>query len=429
MSGSVTRSESKSEPESASRSKSGSRSKQRTLEETIRVGNFAVQCLVEAINDKIKEKEPINLVGYVYDAHCTQHKLLPVTDERGRTVPHQESPDRVAKINGAIRVTGLNQIMFHAGTISLKRADFLRAHVKEYTQTIEDVCKQNRPAELPPPSTETSITDFNSLESIFAAVASVMGGVNVACSGAKISTAQIIDSYKQKQMIPPRYKSEIPKRIFCNVRPPGHHAHSDHGAGFCFMNNVVIGAKYALDKYPNINRVFIFDWDLHHGDGTQQIVGQEPTILADDVESPILYGSIHRGKETDDDGNQKNETDFYPFTGTTKDNETFTNVINVPLEQGATIDDYKAGFNRILRRAKKFNPDLIMISAGFDSHKDDLYGELPLDYGDYEYMTKKLINLANECADGRIVSVLEGGYTIDVLIRCVAVHVATMINY
>lgn len=399
----------------------------RSLKDTICVGNLEVQQIIESINDKIKTGDKINLVCYVYDDKCKSHRALPELDGEGVLRPHQESPDRVTKINGALGITGLTNLIIHGGSIPLKRSDILKVHTKEYAHIVEHICKLNKPGRLPEPSTEISINDFSSIESIFAAMASVMGAVNLVCSDCHISTNAIAKLYKDKKMTPPKYRTNVPTRAFCNVRPPGHHAHPDHGAGFCFMNNIAVGAKYALDKYPDtIKKIFIFDWDLHHGNGTQRIFGQECSILDCEDRSQIMYASIHRGKNL---SHTSEETDFYPFTGTLQDNLNHTNVFNVPLKHGATIEQYKKGFGDVLRKAIAYNPDLIMISAGFDSHKDDLYGELPLDYRDYVYMTEKLIDLANKCAGGRIISVLEGGYTIDVLMRSVLVHIGTMITY
>lgn len=395
----------------------------RTDEETNQVGNAVVAQLLHSIQTKINGRQKINMTCYIYDDKCKNHELLPNKNDMGKLVPHQESKHRVMKINGAVHSTGLNSLLVTGGSVDLKRSDFLKIHTKEYSKYMEHVCRLNKPTEFDPPSSEVSITNFMSLEAIYAAIASVKGAINIVCSDRPISTKEIKEKYKSEKKTNPIFRSNIPHRVFCNVRPPGHHAHADHGAGFCFMNNVAIGAKYALDTYPDtIKRVLIFDWDLHHGDGTESIFALNPNHPPD-IEDPnktdsVLYISMHRGP------------DYYPQTGGFESNDVYSNILNIPLKHNTNIAEYMDYFNNlVLPRARSFDPDLVIISAGFDSHRDDLYRELPLDYSDYVYMTQKLIDLATTCADGRIVSVLEGGYSVNVLIRSVLAHIATMIDY
>ena len=386
-----------------------SEDKTKETKETVRIGNAEIAKILDSISSKIDSKTKINLVCYVYDQMCVSHVPLPVTDSDGVTRHHQESKHRVQKINGALHITGLSSIFITGGSIEMKRSDLHRVHTPEYIKQIENLCKLDRPGKLDPPSSETSVSGFKSLESIYAAAASVMGGINMICADRPISTAILKESYAKQNKTKPVYRSNVPRRVFCNVRPPGHHAHTNHGAGFCFLNNIAIGAKYAQAKYPHIKKILIVDWDLHHGDGTQDVFKGNPDVL---------YVSLHRG------------TDFYPGTGSATDNELYPNILNVPLKANTTIEEYMAHFNgEVMQKAYAFKPDLIIVSAGFDSHKDDTYHELPLDYKDYSYMTRCIIDLAETYAHGRIVSVLEGGYNINVLIGSVVSHIATMIDY
>jgi acetoin utilization deacetylase AcuC-like enzyme len=387
----------------------------RSRTETITVGNDVMSYILSSINTKIDEKKKINMVCYIYDDKCKNHEQIPNKDADGKLVPHQESKKRVTQINECVKKTGLSTLLISSGSVDLKRSDLLKIHTRKHVEYVEEVCKENKPRLFKDPYTDVSISNFSSLESIYAAVASVKGAINQVCSNNQISIKHLKKQHKKNKTKRSIYRSNIPKRSFCNVRPPGHHAHSDHGSGFCFMNNVGCGAKYALDTYPDtVKRVLIFDWDLHHGNGTQEIFAN----YDDRKDNSVFYASIHRGN------------DFYPFTGTFEDNKYYSNVLNIPLKANCTIDEYMDKFNNIfLPRAYEYKPDLIIISAGFDSHKDDLYSELPLDYEDYVYMTQKLIDLANNCADGKIVSVLEGGYTTHVLIRAVTSHIATLIDY
>lgn len=377
-------------------------------------GDQEITRLLTSIQTKIQSKLPINMVCYIYDDNCSLHQQMDEILPNGKSHPHHESRDRVLKINGALKKTGLVPLMVIAGSVSVQRSDILKIHDKDYVKDLEHQCKLNKPHVFSEfdEYLDLSIKDFNSLSSIYAAIASVMGAVQLTCTNCEIGTKDISTFFIKENKIPPNFRSKYPNRVFCNVRPPGHHANSKHGAGYCFLNNVAIAARYALDRYSHIKRILIVDWDLHHGDGTQEIFAES------DKDSNVMYVSLHRGP------------DFYPFTGTLEDNAKYSNVLNSPFSENATIEDYMDRFNNVvLPAAFAFKPDLIFISAGFDSHRDDLYGELPLDYDDYSYMTRKLIDLAETCSNGRIISVLEGGYTISVLIRSVAAHIATMIDY
>lgn len=348
--------------------------------------------LIAKLLKSIRAKKKINLVGYVDDPSCDKHMLI-ATD-------HQESPKRTKVIRKALTMYGFNDLMERTGSISVLKSDLTAVHDKDYVENVFTCGRYNKPVSLPPPSTETSMRSIDSLEAVLAASASVMGAVDTVCGKYEIENKD------------GKYNSKRIRKVFCNVRPPGHHAHVKKGAGFCFMNNVVIGAKFAMTKYKSfVKKVLIFDWDLHHGDGTEDIVKNDPNIM---------YVSFHRGGTEEKD-------QFYPYTGTQYKNE-LGNVYNFPIGVTETIESYMAKFNQIMEIAYQFAPDMVMISAGFDSHKDDLYHALPLDYEHFHEMTKALAKLADTCSNGRLVSVLEGGYTLGVLYRSVLVHIATMID-
>ena len=349
--------------------------------------------LFKKLLNSIKEKDKINPIGYVDDDSCDKH--LHIMES------HQESAQRTKTIRKAMKKYGLMNMMEQIGSISVRKADLFEAHSKEYIDEIFTHAQHNKPLVLPKSCSngDLSIRSIDSLEAILAAAASVMGGVDAVCSG------EYMISDKDT-----KYTSSIIKKVYCNVRPPGHHAHRSKGGGFCFMNNVVIGAKFAMSKYPHIKKVLIFDWDLHHGDGTENIVKDDPNIM---------YISLHRGNKEG-----KVEDAFYPFTGT----DSSDSVRNYQIGKKETIESYMEKFADSMKFAYLFKPDLVMISAGFDSHKDDLYHEMPLDYIDFHHMTKELCKLADTCSEGRLVSILEGGYTLGVLYRCVIIHLATLIN-
>jgi acetoin utilization deacetylase AcuC-like enzyme len=192
---------------------------------------------------------------------------------------------------------------------------------------------------------------------------------------------------------------------FCAVRPPGHHAESHRAMGFCLFNNAVIAARHA-QRAHGAARVAIIDWDAHHGNGSQEIVWTDPTIL---------YASTH-------------QMPLYPGTGAA-DETGVGNIVNVPLSPGAGGDAFHAAFDdRILPALTKFRPDLIVISAGFDAHRRDPLAAINLDEEDFAWATEELMALADHCCGGRIVSMLEGGYDLEALAASAAAHVASMMK-
>jgi acetoin utilization deacetylase AcuC-like enzyme len=350
--------------------------------------------ILETLLKSIKSKEKINFVCYVDDPGCDKHVLV--------TPQHPESPYRTKVIRIALKEYGLIPLMERVGSIDLKKSDMHLCHDENYIETIINCGRQNKPVTVPSPSQEISMTNIGSLEAIFAAAASAIGAVDAVC-------ARYEADPKNKNLS--RYNSKYVRKIFCNIRPPGHHAHHRKGAGFCFVNNVAVAAKYAMRKYSFIKKVLIFDWDLHHGDGTEDIFKNDPNIM---------YASFHRG-------GKEGEDRFYPGTGL--ENNELGNVFNFPIGKTETVESYMDKFNNeFLPKAYDFKPDLVLISAGFDSHKDDSYHELPLDYIHFHEMTKALMKLADTTAHERLVSVLEGGYKVTVLSKCVGVHIATMID-
>lgn len=371
---------------------------QRSVQETNVQTNVQIDNgtrLIQQLMGTIRRKSKINLVCYVDDPDCDLH--VDVNEA------HQESPERTKKIREYLldKNIGLGGFLYQIGSLSVRLQDLFKVHDKEYVETIINCGKVNKPIVVPKPSSEISMTNISSLNSIFAAVGSVFAAIDSVCGDHKIESDS--DIYNSKQI----------KKVFCNVRPPGHHAHHRKGAGFCFLNNVALGATRALTNHQNnIKKVLIFDWDLHHGDGTEDIFHGNPNVM---------YVSFHRG------GSGKDR--FYPGTGESEISQ-WGNIFNFPIGyvESMDVDSYMDKFNnRFLPKAYEFKPDLVMISAGFDSHKDDSYHELPLDYVHYHAMTLSLMKLADECSNGRLISVLEGGYNPDVLKKSVAVHLATMI--
>ena len=193
---------------------------------------------------------------------------------------------------------------------------------------------------------------------------------------------------------------------FCAVRPPGHHAETDQAMGFCYFNNVAIGARY-LQQQWGVKKVGIIDFDVHHGNGTQQIFENDDTVF---------YYSIH-------------EHPSFAYPGTGREFETgsaqgtgFT--LNTPILPGRGDMDYRKKLTTDMVPAiKKFEPEVVLLSAGFDAHSADLMSGINLTAEGYKFVSETIINLVNKYADGRVISVLEGGYNLDVLPVLVADHI------
>ena len=190
---------------------------------------------------------------------------------------------------------------------------------------------------------------------------------------------------------------------FCATRPPGHHAERETAMGFCFFGNVAIAAKHALDHH-GLKRVAILDFDVHHGNGTQDLVEED---------ARILFCSSH-------------QSPLYPGTGAAHETGV-GNVLNVPLPDGTGSQGFRAAWERqILPRVDAFKPEMVIISAGFDAHKADPLAGMMLETADFAWVTEQICDLADRHCQGRVVSALEGGYDLVALGESVAAHVAVL---
>ena len=319
-------------------------------------------------NNKIN----INKVGITDDPRCEYHIQTP---------DHQECPDRIKAIRKKLKDEGIYQQLVKIDPIDPTREDLLLVHSNKYINKVIRVCTSYPKAMIDGP--DVKVNGKDSLLSAGVAVGCVLSAVDVVINSKKV------------------------KKVFCNVRPPGHHASSHQASGFCIFNNIAIGAKKAL-RYPGINKVLIFDWDLHHGNGTQKIFK---------CNEDVMFASFHKAAP------------FYPNSGSCLETGKHGTINNYPQNDSDTINDYMRDFHEdFLPKAKEFDPDIVFISCGFDGHKDDLYKKLGLDYVHFKIMTKKLCELANSCSKGRLVSVLEGGYTLNVIANCASVHVSELLN-
>ena len=196
------------------------------------------------------------------------------------------------------------------------------------------------------------------------------------------------------------------KNAFCSVRPPGHHCNQNKAAGFCILNNIAIGAKYLIKKYK-YKKIAIIDFDVHHGNGTQDIFYQNENVL---------FISTH-------------QYPYYPGTGSDKEKGKFNNIYNIPLPAGTNSRQYLDAFDFALKKLKEFRPEFVLISAGFDGHISDPLAQFKLQTEDYYVITKRILETSKKFCNGKVVSILEGGYDLDALRDSTKRHVDALIEF
>ena len=224
----------------------------------------------------------------------------------------------------------------------------------------------------------------------------VSPGSKEATKDAVGSIITAIDGVQQKEY----------KNAFCAVRPPGHHAEKDKAMGFCIYNNVAVGANYLIEKYK-YNKVAIIDFDVHHGNGTQDIFYDN---------EKVLYISTH-------------QYPYYPGSGSEKEIGKFNNILNIPLEAGTTAGEYLNAYENVLKKLKEFKPEFLLFSAGFDAHIDDPLAQLRLGSEDFYKLTKRSLEIIKSTCNGNVVSILEGGYDLKALQDSTKRHVDALIEF
>ena len=196
------------------------------------------------------------------------------------------------------------------------------------------------------------------------------------------------------------------KNAFCAVRPPGHHAEKNKAMGFCIYNNVAIGAHYLLEKYK-LSKIAIIDFDVHHGNGTQDIFFNN---------EKVIYISTH-------------QYPYYPGTGDKNEKGKYNNILNIPLPAGTTSEEYLNAYEFVLKKIKEFKPEFIILSAGFDAHKDDPLAQFQLYSKDFYDLTKRTLELSKLYCNGKVVSILEGGYDLNALKESTEAHVNALLEF
>ena len=282
---------------------------------------------------------------------------------------HPECPARLNAIHDQLISSGLDLVLQHHEAPQATREQLYRVHDSEYVESIFHKSPTEGHIWLEP---DTFMTP-QSLPAALRAAGAVVLGVDLVMSGQSQS-------------------------VFCNVRPPGHHAEHNKAMGFCIFNNIAVGAAHALQEYQ-LKKIAIVDFDVHHGNGTEDIFRKTPEIL--------LCSTFQHP--------------FYPHTG---NSEVPHHIINVPLPAGTGSQAFRSAVkSSLLPELVKFQPELVLISAGFDAHVEDDMASLNLVEQDFAWITRELKMVADEYANGRIVSVLEGGYALSALGRSVVAHI------
>ncbi|MDR4493786.1 MAG: histone deacetylase [Nitrospirales bacterium] len=304
-------------------------------------------------------------VGYIFHPAFLEHEM---------GSGHPESPERLRAIRVGLESSGTWSRLHHLTPRRAERKWIETIHQASYLDSLERQSPSRGYAYLDP---DTSMSP-GTLDAAYLA------------SGAALTAVDAV------------MRGEV-NHVFCAVRPPGHHAEADHAKGFCFFNSVAIAARYIQQQY-GLQRVMIVDWDVHHGNGTQHSFYDDPSVLFFSTHQVPYYPGTGRATET---GEGKGR-------GTT---------INVPLPGGQGDDEYREIFQKVLVPAvETFRPEFVLISAGFDAHKDDPLASMNLTDEGYGELTKIVADLANQFAGGRIVSCLEGGYHLRALAGSVDRH-------
>ncbi len=308
-------------------------------------------------------------VGFVYHDDYLKHDT---------GIGHPERPDRLKAIVTHLKKTGTSDNLLQIRPVPASLEWIHKVHPSSHLEMIERRCQAGE--------TVLDSGDTHVCRDSYAIALLAAGGVLRAVD-------EVIDGGV--------------KKVFCAVRPPGHHTETQSVMGFCLLNNIAIGARYAQQKY-GVGRVAILDWDVHHGNGTQEIFWTDPSVL---------YISTHQ----------------YPlWPGTGASNETGEGAgegytLNCPMRPGSGEKEFLDAFeNRIMPALHKFRPELLMISAGFDAHTADPLANLNLTEESFGKFTQFAVEIAAKYCEGRIISVLEGGYDLEALAKSVDLHLKVL---
>jgi acetoin utilization deacetylase AcuC-like enzyme len=285
---------------------------------------------------------------------------------------HPECPARIQAIEDQLIASGLLPFLDHHQAPAASKEQLARVHSIDYIESIFNSSPSTGLVYLDP---DTAMNPYSLEAALHAA-------------GAAVNAVDLVMSAQAEN-------------AFCNIRPPGHHAGRDSASGFCIFNNVAVAAAHALEHH-GLSRVAIADFDVHHGNGTDEIFNKDPRVM--------LCSTFRHP--------------YYPYHGVESGNE---HIINVPLAAGATGVEFRAAVSEHwLPALERFQPQMLLISAGFDAHREDDMGGLALREADYAWVTELLKDLALRHSNGRIVSTLEGGYALHALGRSVLAHIKVL---
>ena len=309
--------------------------------------------------------------GFLWDPGYLKHDTGP---------NHPENPRRLESILAKVEAEGLLPRLHRIDPRPAEERWLTAIHRPDYLARLERLCREG------PGFADSADTPVSpqSYDVAVLAAGGVLAAVDAVIEG-KVANA------------------------FCAVRPPGHHALPDRAMGFCLLNNAAIAARYVQQRHK-LPKVLVVDWDVHHGNGTQDVFYEDPTVF---------YFSVH-------------QYPFYPGSGAateTGGGAGAGTTLNVPLPAGSGDREYLDAFDeKLLPAAIEFDPDFILVSAGFDAHEDDLLGRMKVTANGFAAMTRRVVDLADRTAGGRLVSVLEGGYGLDGLAECVAAHLRALMT-
>ncbi len=290
---------------------------------------------------------------------------------------HAERPERIRAIATALQESDLIERCRRIEPLPAQKQWVLNNHTEDYFERLQVACQAGEQFI----DTPDSIICPASFEIALLATGAVVKAVDAVARG-ELANA------------------------FCVVRPPGHHAERTMSMGFCLFNNIAVAARYLLEEH-DVERLLILDWDVHHGNGTQNSFEGDPRVF---------YCSLHQHPDT-----------LYPGTGYESERGTAAgegSTLNLPMMPGSGDAEYRSAFEQMFRpAAREFGPQFVLISAGFDAHRADPLAQINLESASFEWLTRETLALADELCEGRYVSVLEGGYDLDALAESAAVHV------
>ncbi|MBI5419655.1 MAG: histone deacetylase [Deltaproteobacteria bacterium] len=315
----------------------------------------------------------MNKVAFVYHPDYLLHD--PPFD-------HPESPARLVAIREHLAGAGLLDKMVPVKPGYPETEDIVRVHDPEYLQQLDMACRRGD-LTLDAEDTYLSHDSFT---------------IALLSAGGAIAGAEAVITGKAR-------------RAFCALRPPGHHAGRSTGMGFCLLNNIAIAAR-TLQARHGVSRIFIVDWDVHHGNGTQSVFLEDPSVF---------FFSIH-----------EHPTFLYPGTGRRWESGRGAGegtTLNAPMGPGAGDAEYRLAFEQMLRPAiERFKPEILLVSAGFDAHKDDPLADIQLTDEGFRFMSRFVVEMAERHCGGRVVSVLEGGYELSSLTSSLEIHIRELLG-